>query len=169
MPFPVFLSKIYLETEKVFLPNRPLMPQKSNALHDVIRICKAWHGLNSTDINKFFSSFSRQNPISLTRHAKPAHLCSFLTHHRPCSGQSSKHSQAFSATLPPLPTHTHTHSHKGCPICPVLLPLIVTFFFLFCCSKLSQNYQIPRNPSMPPLHLLPFQGISLLYDCMCMC
>ena len=58
MPFPVFLSKIYLETEKVFLPNRPLMPQKSNALHDVIRICKAWHGLNSTDINKSFSSFS---------------------------------------------------------------------------------------------------------------
>lgn len=47
IPFPIFLSKIYLETEKVFLPNHPLMPQKSNMLHDVIRICKAWHGLNS--------------------------------------------------------------------------------------------------------------------------
>lgn len=52
-----YLSKIYLETDKVFYQTVPLMPQ-SNVLHDVIRICKTWHGLDSTDINKSFSSFS---------------------------------------------------------------------------------------------------------------
>jgi len=44
MPFPMFLSKIYLETEKVFLPNRPLMPQKSNTLQMLSEFVKLGMG-----------------------------------------------------------------------------------------------------------------------------
>ena len=156
------------------------MPQKSNALHDVIRICKAWHGLNSTDINKFFSSFSRQNPISLTRHAKPAHLCSFLTHHRPCSGQSSKHSQAFSATLPPLPTHTHTHTLTKVALFALFsFPWLSYFFFSFLLlqaftelpnpqesfSALSPPSSLPGN--IPPLWLYVY--VLVIQSCPTLC
>lgn len=151
-------SNIFIQnlsgTGKVFLPNRPLMPQKVTCCMMLSEFVKlAW--LDSTDINKSFSVvFQTKSNLS----SKACKTCPPL---QPSSLITEpvlvvlQHPQAFSATPAPRPTHTLAKVVLFALFsCPWL-----SYFFFYCC-KLSQNYQIPRNPSLPSPTFFPSIGIS---------